>query len=243
MPSCMAARTSSAAARGHKLPGIKAHLWAGGQASTCHPLPLSCHCPQGLLDDIQGALLAQARAFRDENIVDVASYDELKQAVAAGEQAAPRRCRACQATTCEPCPPASCLSLPRPALLRGPAGKWARGPWAGSDDDERQVSAAAVEVTGCCRTAVRALRTGVALGALWEPVGASISMARWCDARALPDPCPLPVARLATGLLPQVKEDTSATLRCIPFDQPQHSGTCFFTGQPASEVAIFAKAY
>lgn len=95
---------------------------------------------QGLLDDIQASLLAQARAFRDDNIVDVSSYDELKEAVA--------------------------------------AGKWARGPWAGSDDDERQV-----------------------------------------------------------------KEDTSATLRCFPFDQPQHSGTCFFSGKPATEVAIFAKAY
>ena len=58
------------------------------------------------------------------------------------------------------------------------AGKWARGPWAGSDDDERRV-----------------------------------------------------------------KEETSATLRCFPFDQPAHSGTCFMTGAPAAEVAIFAKAY
>ncbi len=37
-----------------------------------------------LLDDIQAALLEQARAFRDANIVDVASYEELKEAVAAG---------------------------------------------------------------------------------------------------------------------------------------------------------------
>jgi hypothetical protein len=39
---------------------------------------------QGLLDQVQEALLAQARAFRDENIVDVKSYEELKEAVAAG---------------------------------------------------------------------------------------------------------------------------------------------------------------
>lgn len=44
---------------------------------------------QGLLDDIQASLLAQARAFRDDNIVDVSSYDELKEAVAAGAQTAP----------------------------------------------------------------------------------------------------------------------------------------------------------
>jgi prolyl-tRNA synthetase len=40
-----------------------------------------------------------------------------------------------------------------------------------------------------------------------------------------------------------VKEETGATLRCFPFEQPQHSGSCFFTGQPAKEVAIFAKSY
>lgn len=37
-----------------------------------------------LLDDIQAVLLRQAREFRDANIVDVCSYDELKEAVAAG---------------------------------------------------------------------------------------------------------------------------------------------------------------
>lgn len=41
----------------------------------------------------------------------------------------------------------------------------------------------------------------------------------------------------------KVKEETSATLRCIPFQQPEGAGTCFFTGKPAREVAIFAKAY
>ena len=39
---------------------------------------------QGLLEEVQGALLAQAREFRDANIVDVASYEELKAAVAEG---------------------------------------------------------------------------------------------------------------------------------------------------------------
>lgn len=95
-----------------------------------------------LLDDIQGNLLAQAKEFRDANIVDVSSYEELKQAVT--------------------------------------EGKWARGPWSGSDEDETRV-----------------------------------------------------------------KEETQATLRCFPFDQPQPSGemTCFLTGKPAKEVAVFAKAY
>ncbi len=40
-----------------------------------------------------------------------------------------------------------------------------------------------------------------------------------------------------------VKEATSATLRCFPFDQPASVGNCFYTGGDATEVAIFAKAY
>lgn len=41
---------------------------------------------QGLLSEVQAALLAQATAFRDANIVDVKSYDELKEVVAEGER-------------------------------------------------------------------------------------------------------------------------------------------------------------
>lgn len=95
---------------------------------------------KSLLDDIQNGLLAQATSFRDQNIVDVSSYDEAKKVI---EQ-----------------------------------GKWARGYWAGSDEEEVRF-----------------------------------------------------------------KEDTSATLRCFPFDQPSQPGTCFYSGKPATEVAIFAKAY
>lgn len=40
---------------------------------------------QGLLGQVQDSLLGAATAFRDENIVDVTSYDELKAAVAEGE--------------------------------------------------------------------------------------------------------------------------------------------------------------
>lgn len=94
----------------------------------------------GLLDEVQAALLAEATKFRDENIVDVGSYEELKAAVE--------------------------------------EGKWARAGWAGSDDDERRV-----------------------------------------------------------------KEETGATLRCFPFEQPAGPHTCIMTGGEAAEVAIFAKAY
>ena len=58
------------------------------------------------------------------------------------------------------------------------AGGWARGWWAGSDDDERRV-----------------------------------------------------------------KDETGATIRCFPFDQPDSDGLCLFSGNRASEVALFARAY
>ncbi|KAL6753740.1 prolyl-tRNA synthetase [Haematococcus lacustris] len=41
----------------------------------------------------------------------------------------------------------------------------------------------------------------------------------------------------------RVKEETQATLRCFPFEQPPGPHTCLMTGQPATEVAIFAKSY
>jgi prolyl-tRNA synthetase len=41
----------------------------------------------------------------------------------------------------------------------------------------------------------------------------------------------------------QIKEDTKATLRCIPLDQPGGKGQCIFSGEETSEKAYFAKAY
>jgi prolyl-tRNA synthetase len=43
--------------------------------------------PQALLEEVQQSLLAEAAAFRDANIVDVATYDELKAAIADGKWA------------------------------------------------------------------------------------------------------------------------------------------------------------
>jgi prolyl-tRNA synthetase len=40
-----------------------------------------------------------------------------------------------------------------------------------------------------------------------------------------------------------VKDETGATIRCFPFEQPLGKGNCFYTGQPAEEIALFAKAY
>ncbi len=95
---------------------------------------------EGVLAEIQENLLAEATKFRDENIVDVQSYDELMEVVA--------------------------------------SGRWAWGWWCGSDEDEVRV-----------------------------------------------------------------KDETQATLRCFPFDQPGGGGACLLTGKPADEVALFAKAY
>ncbi|XP_047341406.1 proline--tRNA ligase, chloroplastic/mitochondrial [Impatiens glandulifera] len=93
------------------------------------------------LDEIQSSLLNRASTFRDSNIVDVGSYEELKDAIN--------------------------------------QGKWARGSWSASDKDELKV-----------------------------------------------------------------KEETGATLRCFPFEQPKdRQKTCFMTGNPAEEVALFAKSY
>ncbi len=93
-----------------------------------------------LLDEVQTALFEQARAFRDANVHDVRSYEELREVIQ--------------------------------------AGGWARGWWAGSDEDELRV-----------------------------------------------------------------KEETRATIRCFPFEQPDGEGPCLLTGKKAERVAIFARAY
>ncbi|KAI3851671.1 hypothetical protein MKX03_022316 [Papaver bracteatum] len=92
------------------------------------------------LNEIQSSLLERAVSFRNSNIVDVSSYDELKEAIS--------------------------------------QGKWARGPWSASDEEELRV-----------------------------------------------------------------KNETGATIRCFPFEQPGGIKTCLMTGNPAEEVAIFAKSY
>ena len=41
----------------------------------------------------------------------------------------------------------------------------------------------------------------------------------------------------------QIKQETKATIRCIPFDQPGGGGRCVLTGQPTTRSVIFARAY
>ena len=40
-----------------------------------------------------------------------------------------------------------------------------------------------------------------------------------------------------------VKDETGATIRCFPFDQPGEAGACVISGRAAERVALFAKAY
>ncbi len=41
----------------------------------------------------------------------------------------------------------------------------------------------------------------------------------------------------------QIKEDTKATTRCIPLDQPGGRGECIHCGRPAMVRALFARSY
>lgn len=41
----------------------------------------------------------------------------------------------------------------------------------------------------------------------------------------------------------RVKEETKATIRCIPLDAIQEDGVCIFTGNPSTQRVLFAKAY
>ncbi len=41
----------------------------------------------------------------------------------------------------------------------------------------------------------------------------------------------------------RIKEETKATVRCIPLEQPGGEGSCIHCGRPARERAIFGKAY
>ena len=41
----------------------------------------------------------------------------------------------------------------------------------------------------------------------------------------------------------KIKEETKATIRCIPLDNPQEDGKCILTGKPSKERVLFARAY
>ena len=41
----------------------------------------------------------------------------------------------------------------------------------------------------------------------------------------------------------RIKEETKATIRCIPFDSPEEEGKCIFTGNSSKRRVLFARAY
>ena len=41
----------------------------------------------------------------------------------------------------------------------------------------------------------------------------------------------------------EIQKETQATVRCIPLEQPEESGKCFYTGKETDTMAIFGKSY
>jgi prolyl-tRNA synthetase len=41
----------------------------------------------------------------------------------------------------------------------------------------------------------------------------------------------------------KIKEETKATIRCIPLDNVQEEGKCVFSGKPSTQRVLFAQAY
>jgi prolyl-tRNA synthetase len=41
----------------------------------------------------------------------------------------------------------------------------------------------------------------------------------------------------------KIKEETKATIRCVPLDAPEENGVCMYSGKPSSRRVVFARAY
>jgi prolyl-tRNA synthetase len=41
----------------------------------------------------------------------------------------------------------------------------------------------------------------------------------------------------------KIKEETKATIRCIPFDSPEENGKCVYSGKPSNRRVLFARSY
>ena len=41
----------------------------------------------------------------------------------------------------------------------------------------------------------------------------------------------------------KIKEETKATIRCIPFDSPEEEGICIYSGKPSKRRVLFARSY
>jgi prolyl-tRNA synthetase len=40
-----------------------------------------------------------------------------------------------------------------------------------------------------------------------------------------------------------IKQETKATIRCIPLNNPLEDGVCIYSGKPSTQRVLFAKAY
>ena len=61
-----------------------------------------------------------------------------------------------------------------------------------------------------------------------EVIENGFARARWCGDAACED---------------QISEETQATIRCLPMEQPGGDGECIACGKPAEDLAVFARAY
>jgi prolyl-tRNA synthetase len=41
----------------------------------------------------------------------------------------------------------------------------------------------------------------------------------------------------------KIKDETKATIRCIPFDSPEEEGKCVYSGRPSKRRVLFARSY
>ena len=41
----------------------------------------------------------------------------------------------------------------------------------------------------------------------------------------------------------RIQDETRATIRCIPLEQPEAGGICVYTGKPATQLVIFGRSY
>ncbi|OYY02847.1 MAG: hypothetical protein B7Y76_04755, partial [Sphingobacteriia bacterium 35-40-5] len=41
----------------------------------------------------------------------------------------------------------------------------------------------------------------------------------------------------------RIKDETKATIRCIPLNNKPEDGTCIVTGKPSTQRVLFARAY
>jgi prolyl-tRNA synthetase len=41
----------------------------------------------------------------------------------------------------------------------------------------------------------------------------------------------------------KIKDETKATIRCIPLNNPQENGVCIYSGKPSTQRVLFARAY